>query len=53
MDACALGGVCSCSWVKFCRIKALFRKYLLGMPSRTVRFRQGLERIWTEEHQRG
>jgi hypothetical protein len=32
--------------VKFWRLTSLFRKHLLGIPSRTERFRQALERIW-------
>jgi hypothetical protein len=33
-------------------ITTLFRKHLLGVPSRTERFRQGLERIWAKDRQR-
>ena len=32
--------------IKFWRLTALFRKHLLGFPSRTERLRQTLERIW-------
>ena len=37
--------------LKFWSITTLFRKYLLGIPSRTEHFRQGLERIWAEDQQ--
>ena len=36
---------------KFWSITTLFRKHLLGIPSRTERFRQGLERIWAKDQQ--
>ena len=36
---------------KFWSITTLFRKHLLGTPSRTERFRQGLERIWAKDQQ--
>jgi hypothetical protein len=35
--------------LKFWRLTSLFRKHLFGIPSRTERFRQGLERIWRKE----
>ena len=35
--------------MKYWSITTLFRKHLLGVPSRTERFRQGLERIWVED----
>ena len=37
--------------LKFWRITNLFRRNLLGMPSRTERFRQALERIWAKDQQ--
>jgi hypothetical protein len=37
--------------LKFWRITTLFRRNLLGMPSRTERFRQALERIWATDQQ--
>ena len=37
--------------LKFWRLTSLFRKHLPGIPSRTERFRQGLERIWEEDQQ--
>jgi hypothetical protein len=37
--------------LKFWRITTLFRKHLLGIPSRTERFRQGLERTWIKDQQ--
>jgi hypothetical protein len=37
--------------LKFWRITTLFRKALLGVPSRTERFRQVLERIWINDRQ--
>jgi hypothetical protein len=37
--------------LKFWRITTLFRRNLLGMPSRTERFRQTLERIWATDQQ--
>jgi hypothetical protein len=37
--------------LKFWRITSLFRKHLLGVPSRTERFRQALERIWIKNQQ--
>ncbi|MCP9941678.1 hypothetical protein KBY70_04615 [Cyanobium sp. ATX 6E8] len=37
--------------LKFWRLTALFRKHLLGIPSRTERFRQALERIWQKDQQ--
>lgn len=38
--------------LKLWRITTLFRKNLLGVPSRTERFRQALERIWIRDQQR-
>jgi hypothetical protein len=35
--------------IKFWRLTALFRKHLLGFPSRTERLRQMLERIWARQ----
>ena len=32
--------------LKFWRLTSLFRKDIPGIPSRTERFRQGLERTW-------
>ena len=37
--------------IKFWRLNSLFRKHLLGIPSRTERWRQMLERIWERDHQ--
>lgn len=37
--------------IKFWRLTALFRRHLLGIPSRTERFRQSLERIWQKDQQ--
>jgi len=37
--------------IKFWRLNSLFRKQLLGIPSRTERMRQMLERIWERDHQ--
>ena len=37
--------------LKFWRITTLFRKNLRGVPSRTERFRQVLERIWIKDQQ--
>ena len=37
--------------LKFWRITTLFRRHLLGSPSRTERFRQSLERIWQRDQQ--
>jgi len=37
--------------IKFWRLNSLFRKHLLGIPSRTERLRQMLERIWERDHQ--
>jgi len=37
--------------LKFWRITSLFRRHLLGIPSRTERFRQGLERVWRNDQQ--
>jgi len=37
--------------LKFWKLTALFRKHLLGIPSRTERFRQGLERNWAKDQQ--
>ena len=39
------------SAIKFWRLTALFRKHLLGIPSKTERMRQTLERIWQEDQQ--
>jgi hypothetical protein len=36
--------------LKFWGITTMVRKHLLGIPSRTERFRQGLERTWIKEH---
>ena len=36
--------------LKFWRITTLFRKNLLGRPTKTERFRQALERIWIKDH---
>ena len=38
--------------LKFWRITTLFRRHLLGVPTRTERFRQSLERIWQREEQK-
>jgi len=32
--------------VKFWRFIALFRRHLLGVPTKSERFRQALERVW-------
>lgn len=37
--------------IKFWQLTALFRKHLIGIPSRTERFRQTLERIWEKDQQ--
>ena len=37
--------------LKFWRITNLFRRNLLGVASRTERFRQVLERIWAKDQQ--
>ena len=37
--------------LKFWRITNLLRRNLLGVPSRTERFRQVLERIWAKDQQ--
>jgi len=37
--------------IKFWRLTAGFRKHLLGVPSRTERLRQTLERIWAKDQQ--
>ena len=37
--------------LKFWRITTLFRKHLLGVPSRTELSRQALERIWIKDQQ--
>ena len=37
--------------IKFWRLTTLFRKHLLGVPSRTERLRQMLERIWEKDQQ--
>ena len=37
--------------LKFWRLTALFRKHLLGITSRTERFRQALERNWQKDQQ--
>jgi hypothetical protein len=36
--------------LKFWRLTSLFRKHRLGIPSRTERFREALERIWIKDH---
>jgi hypothetical protein len=35
--------------LKVWRMTPLFRKHLLGIPTRTERFRQGLERRWIKD----
>ena len=37
--------------VKFWRLTALFRRNLLGVPTKTERFRQALERMWQKDQQ--
>lgn len=37
--------------IKFWRLTTLFRRHLLGIPSRTERFRQTLERLWAQDQQ--
>jgi len=37
--------------IKFWRLTSVFRKHLLGVPSRTERLRQTLERIWAKDQQ--
>ena len=37
--------------LKFWKLTAVFRKHLLGVPSKTERFRQSLERIWQKDQQ--
>ncbi len=34
---------------KVWRLTVLFRRHLLGVPTRTERFRQNLERIWQKD----
>ena len=36
--------------LKFWKLTSLFRKHRLGIPSRTERFRQALERTWIKDH---
>ena len=38
--------------VRFWRLTALFRRHLLGIPARTDRFRQALERVWQKNQQK-
>ena len=38
--------------LKFWGITTMFRKHVPGIPSRTERFRQGLERTWIKDQQR-
>ena len=37
---------------KFWRLNSLLRTHLLGIPSKTERFRQGLEKIWSKDSQK-
>ena len=37
--------------IKLWRLIALFRRHLLGLPTRTERFRQALERLWEQDQQ--
>jgi len=37
--------------IKFWRLTILFRRHLLGIPSKTERFRQALERTWQKDQQ--
>ena len=37
--------------LKFWRLTDLFRRHLLGTPSKTERFRRSLERIWRVDQQ--
>jgi len=37
--------------IKFWGLTAVFRRHLLGIPSRTERSRQTLERIWEKDQQ--
>ena len=37
--------------LKFWKLTALFRRNLLGVPTKTERFRQALERVWAKEQQ--
>jgi hypothetical protein len=39
------------SGVKFWRLTALFRKHVLGIPSRTEQEGRNLERIWAKDQQ--
>jgi cytochrome c biogenesis protein CcdA len=38
--------------LKFWRLTALFRRHLLGTPTKTERFRRSLERIWQKDQRR-
>jgi len=37
--------------IKFWHLSALFRRHLLGTPTRTEQFRTTLERIWHKDQQ--
>jgi hypothetical protein len=37
--------------LKFWRVTTLFRRHLLGAPTKTERFRQSLERNWQKDEQ--
>jgi cytochrome c biogenesis protein CcdA len=37
--------------IMFGRLTTLLRRHLLGIPSRSERFRQSLERIWQKDQQ--
>ena len=37
--------------LKFWSLTALFRRHLLGTPTKTERFRRSLERIWQKDQQ--
>ncbi len=37
--------------LKFWRLTSLFRQHLLGIPPKTERFRQALEKAWKKDQQ--
>ena len=37
--------------IKFWRLTSLFRRHLIGAPSRTEQFRSSLERAWAKDQQ--
>ena len=38
--------------LKFWKLTALFRKHLLGVPTKIELFRQALERVWQKNQQK-